>query len=47
MRVEVTMPPEFAGDVIQSFIARRGRLQSQDNPNDRRIVCALELSGAC
>ena len=41
MRVEVTMPPEFAGDVIQSLIARRGRLQPQDTPNDRRIVCAL------
>jgi translation elongation factor EF-G len=41
MRVEVTMPPEFAGDVIQSLLARRGRLQSQDNPNDQRIVCAL------
>ena len=41
MRVEVTMPPEFAGDVIQSLIARRGRLQSQDTPNDRRVVCAL------
>ena len=41
MRLEVTMPPEFAGDVIQSLIARRGRLQPQDTPNDRRIVCAL------
>ena len=41
MRVEATIPLEFVADVIKSLIARGARLQSQQNADGPRIVCAL------
>ena len=41
MRVEVTMPEEYMGDVIGSLNAKRGQIQSMDDLGGGKIVRAL------
>ena len=41
MKVEVTMPEEYLGDVIGSLNAKRGQIQSMDDIGGGKIVKAL------
>ena len=41
MKVEVTMPEEYMGDVIGSLNAKRGQIQSMDDIGGGKIVRAL------
>ena len=41
MKVEVTMPEEYMGDVIGSLNAKRGQIQSMDDLGGGKIVRAL------
>ncbi len=41
MRVEVSMPEEFMGDVIGDLNARRGHLEGMDNRSGTQVVTAL------
>ena len=41
MRVEVTMPEEFMGDVIGDLNARRGHMEGMDNRSGTQIVRAF------
>ena len=41
MKVEVTMPEEYMGDVIGSLNAKRGQIQSMDDMGGGKIVRAL------
>ena len=38
MRVEVTTPPEYAGDVIGNLSSRRGQIQSQEGRGGAQII---------
>ena len=41
MRVEVTMPEEFMGDVIGDLNSRRGQMEGMDNRNGTQVVRAF------
>ena len=41
MRVEVTMPEEFMGDVIGDLNSRRGHIEGMDNRNGTQVVRAF------
>ncbi len=41
MRVEVTMPEEFMGDVIGDLNSRRGHIEGMDNRNGTQVVSAF------
>ena len=41
MKVEVTMPEEYMGDVIGSLNAKRGQIQSMDDIGGGKMVTAL------
>ena len=42
MKVEVTMPEEYMGDVIGSLNAKRGQIQSMDDIGGGKMVTAME-----
>ena len=41
MKVEVTMPEEYMGDVIGSLNAKRGQIEGMDDIGGGKIVCAF------
>ena len=41
MRVEVTMPEEFMGDVIGDLNSRRGHIEGMDNRSGTQVVRAM------
>ena len=41
MKVEVTMPEEYMGDVIGSLNAKRGQIQSMDDIGGGKMVTAM------
>ena len=41
MRVEVTMPEEFMGDVIGDLNSRRGQIEGMENRNGTQVVRAF------
>ena len=41
MKVEVTMPEEFMGDVIGDLNSRRGHIEGMDNRSGTQVVRAL------
>jgi elongation factor G len=38
MRLEITAPEEFTGNIISNISNRRGRLQSMDTVNNTQII---------
>ena len=39
MKVEVTVPEEYMGDVIGDISSRRGRIESTDDVNGSKLIC--------
>ena len=47
MKVEVTMPEEYLGDVIGDLNSRRGRIEGMDDVGSGKMVRALSRSPRC
>ena len=47
MKVEVTMPEEFMGDVIGDLNSRRGQMEGMENRNGTQVVRAFVPLSRC